>query len=177
MDFVGQDALEARYRFGYSIKNPKIVKTPYRVKKDPWFKMKWAAYGPAQVKEEIWNQSKLPEYPAVWRRATKRMNEEKLGLSGHVEMGNFHELGQAPGPTDKPGTTQERSIWGFLENIVTKGSDIVMAREQTKLAQAQAELQARMQAFMPTVQEAVSYWPWVLGVGALGVGVYMYSRR
>jgi hypothetical protein len=177
MDAVGQNAFERKYRFGYSFKNPKVVKTPYRPKHDPWFKVEWASYGPTQVKEDIWKQSKLPEYPAVWRRASKRVHVEKLGIDGSLEMSGFNELGQAPGPTDKSGTTEGRNVWGFLENIATRAGDIVMQREQTKLAQAQAELQSRMQAMMPMVQGVVSYWPWILGIGVLGVGAYMVARR
>jgi hypothetical protein len=113
----------------------------------------------------------------VWRRASKRAHIEKLGVDSSLEMSGFNELGQAPGPTDKSGTTEGRNVWGFLENIATRAGDIVMQREQTKLAQAQAELQSRMQAMMPMVQEAVSYWPWILGIGVLGVGAYMVARR
>lgn len=179
MDRVGQDALDIKYRFGYSIKNPKLVKSPYVVKKDPWFKMKWAPYGPSEVKQDIWNRGKLPTYPSVWRRAGKSVNLERLGLSGVGEIVSYNELGQVPGPTDRPGVTQGRNVWGLLESVATKVGDIIMSREQTKLMQAQAELQVRSQSFFsPTFgQDTSSYWPWVLGIGALGVGVYMFSRR
>lgn len=179
MNAVGQIALDHRYRFGYSFKNPRVVKRVTEVKSEPWFKMVWAPQGPSEVKEEIWKGGKLPEYPAVWRRASKRMHVEKLNVdASQLEMPSFNELGQVPGPTDKVSTT-ERGFWGSLENILSKTGDIILAREQAKIAKAQAETSAISARLQPITEAVTSpnVVPWIIGVGVLGVGLYIVFRR
>ncbi len=179
MDVVGQIALDHRYRFGYSFRNPRIIKRVTEVKPEPWFKMKWAPQGPTQVRAKIWKSGRLPEYPSVWRRAAKRVHVEKLeGYVSRLEMPSFYELGQAPGPTEKVPTT-ERGFWGLLENILIKTSDILVAREQAKTAKVQAEAAARLEPIKAGVFSTgeTNMMPWLVGLGVLGIGAYMVFRR
>jgi hypothetical protein len=175
MNAIGQDALDSKYRFGYSFKNPKLVKRATEVKPYPWFEMNWASEGPTQKKDRLFREGKLAKYPAVWRRAAKSNMVKKLGVSKSVELQGFDELGQAPSASTV--STVERGFWGSLENILTKTADIIATREQAKIAQAQAEIAARTptQMVMGTVQ---SNWPIIL-IGTLAVGGivwYMWKK-
>lgn len=187
MNAIGQDALDEKYRFGYSFKNPRVVKRVDNVKPFPWFEMDWATKGPTQVKEEMFRSGKLARYPSVWRRASKRMHRDRLGDIDEriienrseferVELPDFQELGQAPGPTDKQGTTTGRDFFGVLTSTLTKASDILVAREQSKIAQAQAETSMRLSPGM-FYQTAQDNWVWVVGGGLVLIGAYMLWRK
>lgn len=175
MEPVGQDAYDKlTYRFGYSFRNPKYVNVPYEAKPEPWFRMRWAAQGPSEVKSKIWRSGRIVRYPSVWRRAGKRANIERLGVDvDRTELHNFNELGQAPGPADKVADTG-RNWWGSLENIVSKTADILISQQQAKIARAQSEISARMPVI---VEQTSTYFPWVVGIGILGTGAYFMLRR
>ncbi|MEM4360115.1 MAG: hypothetical protein QXT45_06265 [Candidatus Bilamarchaeaceae archaeon] len=171
---IGQDALDSKYRFGYSFKNPQLVKKAARAKPYPWFKMIWAPEGPTQKREQLFKEGKLAKYPAVWRRSAKHKTVSKLGVNKDVELQGFDELGQAPGPTTI--STVERGFWGSLENILTKTADIIAKREEAKIAEAQAKVAAMMPVRTVT-ETAQTYWPIVLVLGLGGIGLYMMMRR
>lgn len=183
---------QVSYRFGYSFENPRLVRKATQAKSEPWFKMKYAPQGPTQVRRDLFNSGKLANYPSIWRRAAKRVHKERLsGLSDideriienasefeSVELPDFEELGQAPGPTVRKPVTQERSFWGSLQSMLTKTSDVLIQREQTKQAMAQAEIVARTQptGFIPTLTDGVN-WPIIGLIGVGGLLIYSVMNR
>lgn len=172
---IGQDALDEKYRFGYSFKNPRVVKSVGDVKPYPWFQVDWGTKGPIQTREELFRNGELNKYPAVWRRGAKRMHRSKLGDFERVELPDFQELGQAPGPTSVQSTVN-RGFWGSLTNVLTKTTDVMAMREQAKIAQAQAEISARIPITTTIVETAQTYWP-VLLIGGGAVLYMMIGRR
>jgi hypothetical protein len=172
---VPVDSIEvAPYKVGYSFRNPPVVKplTEYRRQ---FFRMKWAAEGPGDKKEAMWNGGQLRRYPTVWRRAAK--TSSVAGLSG-VEMPNFDELGSALPPTSTKDNV-ERSVWGTLTNNITNAVSTVF-NEQQKLAMAKMQPQYPQSGYMPmfySQDSGIGVAGWSMIILGGGVVAYMIMKR
>lgn len=165
---LGVDSIEkVPYRIGYSFRNPSVVKKATQYRK-PFWEMNYAAYGPSQVRADFWKSKKLNRFPSVWRRAAKMGAVNGLGdIEERVEMPDFYELGQAPGPTEGSVTGQvERSPLGTLMNLALTGVQTVMT-EQNKLDMAKKGM------YFPGTNIGVSPYLYSQqsGIGTVGWGV------
>lgn len=175
---IPTDSIEvAPYKVGYSFKNPPVVKPLTQYRKQ-FFRMKWAAEGPADKKEAMWKGGKLHRYPTVWRRAAKV--SPVAGLSG-VELPNWDELGSALAPTTTKDNI-ERSVWGTLTNNITNAVSTVF-NEQQKLAIAKLQAQQSYQSppfispYLYSQESGIGVAGWSVILLGGGVVAYMLLKR
>lgn len=173
----------APYKIGYSFKNPKVVAMLTHVRDRKFFETNWAAEGPTQKKERMYQSGQLNRYSSVWRRAAKGRTAYGLG-EVVTELPSFNELGEAPGPTDKQTpAAPERSWWGSLANTLTTAAATVLTEQQklqTAKAQAAAQQQGGMQ-FIPSTfypqDQGIGVLGWGLIIGGVGLGAYYYMKK
>jgi hypothetical protein len=171
------------YRIGYSFRNPVQVKPVTHTRERPFFAMDWAVKGPSQVKEELYKKGVLQRYPTIWRRAAKGMAVSGLGVVGNrKELPNFQELGQAPGPTDNATTTSDttRSVFGFLDNMITAAGGLITQSQQLEIAKAQAQARPTSLPLFYTPGQGASgigVLGWTAIIGIVGAGAYYFLKR
>ena len=169
------------YQPGISFRNPRVVRPATGDRTQPWFYQETVP-GPLSMKAKLkrWERKpNLTRYSAVWNRAAKQRNVEKLGAYFH-DVPTVQELGAAPAPTKESTTT--RSPLGFLENLISTGVDVasgvtnvIEQREAQKQREATAKLQTYQQYFPNFGSDNTLLW--VLGLGAVGVGAYFLIGR
>jgi len=169
------------YRIGYSFRQPRVVRGVTRTNTRPFFAMDWAIKGPSQVKEELYKKGELKRFPSVWRRAAKSMNVSGLGVVGNRrELPSFEELGAAPGPTDKEtvNTDVNRSVFGFLENMIKTTGGAIAQSQQLEImrAQAQGPYATGLPRFFTPSEGGLGMIGWLAIAGTLGAGAYFYMK-
>lgn len=170
------------YRIGYSFRQPQIVKNVTQTRERPYFAMNWAG-SVTEKKENLYKSGVLQRFPSTWRRAAKSMAVHGLGVVGNRrELPDFHELGQAPGPTDKETTTSSTSRdWtGFLQNTIKDVGGMIQQSQQLEIlkAQAQGPYATRLpQFFTPGAVGGMGTLSWMLlGTSVIGLGALLYMR-
>lgn len=176
---------EVPYRIGYSFRQAGVTPTIERTSKRPYFAVNWAESVDSK-KKGLRGKGKMSRYPSVWRREAKRRTAQGL----MKELPDFQELGEAPGPTDKPTTSSEvsRGMFGFLDNIIKTAGGLVSQHQQLQIVKAQAGKPVISQYAPSTnlpVMGSTGYgesgtsdiWKWGAIVGIVGIGAYFIVRR
>jgi len=173
-----QDVL---YQPGISFRNPRLARPATRDRSRQWF-TEQTMPGPLTAKSKLkkWEVNPhLKEYKAVWNRAAKQRNVEKLGAYFH-DVPSFASLGAAPSATSETQTVV-RGPLGFLDNAISLlnqgAGGVFTSLTQREVQKTQSAL-AQTQAFRLPFTGGDSSLFWILGaVGVIGVGAYLYMRK
>jgi hypothetical protein len=110
------------------------------------------------------------------------MNVSGLGVVGNRrELPSFEELGEAPGPTDKAtvNTDVGRSVFGFLNNLITTTGGAIAQSQQLEImkAQAQGPYATGLPRYFNPSEGGMGMLGWLAIAGTLGAGAYFYMRN